>query len=176
MSIAEHAPNPLPAESGGSTISVDGHAVARADDGNPLAGAVAGAALAAALGAAGWAAMVVTTKHSVGLAAIGLGLLSTLLISRFTGGRRGVVFVVAAVLSIVVALAVGKYAAFAYLVQDEARRQYGEAGAAYFGYFSAHTWDAFTAHLSEEFSAFYLLWVGLAGSVAWRRLGPGLGR
>ena len=95
-----------------------------------------------------------------------------MLISRFTGGRRGVVFVVAAVLSVVVALAVGKYAAFAYLIQDEARRQYGEAGAAYFGYFSAHTWDAFTAHLSEQFSAFYLLWVGLAASVAWRRLGP----
>jgi hypothetical protein len=171
MSIAEQPSNPYSAENGAS-ISVDGYTVARADDGNPLAGAVAGAALGAAIGAAGWAAMVITTKHSIGFAAIGLGLLSTFLISRFTGGRRGVLSVVAAVLSVVVALAVGKYAAFAYLIHDEAQQQYGGAGAAYFGYLSAHTWDAFTAHLSEQFSAFYLLWVGLAASVAWRRLGP----
>jgi hypothetical protein len=175
MSIVEQPANPSPAESGGS-ISVDGHTVARADAGNPLVQALAGAALAAVLGAAGWAAMVVTTKHSVGLAAVGLGLLSTFLIGRFTGGRRGVLFVVAAVLSVVVALAVGKYAAFAYLIHDEARQQYGAAGAAYFGYLSGHTWDAFTAHIGEEFSAFYLLWLGLAASVAWRRLGPGLPR
>jgi hypothetical protein len=97
-------------------------------------------------------------------------------ISRFTGGRRGIAYVAAALVSVVVALGVGKYAAFAYLIHDEARQQYGDAGAAYFGYLSAHTWDAFTAHLSEEFSAFYLLWVGLAGSVAWRRLGPGRNR
>jgi len=70
MSIVEQPANPSPAESGGS-ISVDGHTVARAD-GNPLVQALAGAALAAVLGAAGWAAMVVTTKHSVGLAAVGL--------------------------------------------------------------------------------------------------------
>ena len=170
MSIAEQPSNPYSAESGAS-ISVDGYTVARADDGNPLAGAVAGAALGAALGAAGWAAMVVTTKHSIGFAAIGLGLLSTFLISRLTG-RRGVLFVVAAVISVVVALAVGKYAAFAYLIRDEAQQQYGGAGAAYFGYLSGHTWDAFTAHLSVQLSAFYLLWVGLAASVAWRRLGP----
>jgi len=71
-----------------------------------------------------------------------------------------------------VALAVGQYAAFAYLIHDEARRQLGESGASYFGYLSGHTWHAFTAHLSEQFSGFYLLWVGLACSVAWRRLGP----
>jgi hypothetical protein len=149
-------------------------AVARPDDGSPLAGAVAGAALAAALGAAGWAAMVVATNHSFGFAALGLGFLSTALVGRFAAGRRGVAYVAAAMVSVVVALAIGKYAAFAYLLHRDAQRELGSAGAAYFGYLSTHTWDAFTSHLSDEFSPFYLLWVGLAGSVAWRRLGPGL--
>jgi hypothetical protein len=171
MSIAEQPSNPYPADSGGS-VSVDGHTVARADDGSPLVGALAGAALGAALGAAGWAAMVIATNHSIGFAAIGLGYLSAVVISRFTGGKRGLAYVAAAVVSVVVALAVGKYAAFAYLIHDEARRHYGEAGAAYFGYLSGHTWDAFTAHLSEQLTPFYALWVGLAGSVAYRRLGP----
>jgi hypothetical protein len=48
----------------------------------------------------------------------------------------------------------------------------GFLSTAYFGYLSGHTWDAFTAHLSQEFSPFYLLWIGLACSFAWRRLGP----
>ena len=172
MSFVDPPASPYRAEDAAGTVSVGGYAVARPDDGSPLAGALAGAALGAGLGAAGWAAMVVATNHSFGFAALGLGFLSTALVSRFTGGRRGIVCVLAAVASVVVALAVGKYAAFAYLVQDEARRQYGEAGVAYFGYLSGHTWDAFTAHLSQEFSPFYLLWVGLACSVAWRRLGP----
>jgi hypothetical protein len=148
-------------------------AVVRADDGNPLAGAVAGAALAAAIGAAGWAAMVVATDHSIGFAALGLGLLSTALVSRFSGGQRGVVYVAIAMASVLVALAAGKYAAFAYILHRDAQRELGSAGAAYFGYLSGHTWKAFTDHLSEQFSAFYLLWLSLAGSVAWRRLGPG---
>jgi hypothetical protein len=167
-------PAPHPADDPGATISVGGHAVARPDAGNPLAGAVAGAALGAALGAAAWAAMVVATNHSIGFAALGLGFLSTVLVGRFTGGRRGILYVVAAIASVVVALAVGKYAAFAYLIHRDAQREFGQAGAAYFGYLSSHTWYAFTAHLSEQFSAFYLLWVGLASAVAWRRMGPSL--
>ena len=142
------------------------------DEGSPFAGAVVGAALGAALGAAGWAAMVAATDHSFGFAALGLGFLSTALVRRFSGGRRGIAYVALAMASVVVAIAVGKYAAFAYLIHRDAQRELGSAGAAYFGYLSTHTWDAFTRHLSEQFSPFYLLWVGLAGSVAWRRLGP----
>ena len=148
-------------------------AVVRADEGSPLAGALAGAAVAAALGAAGWAAMVIATNHSIGFAALGLGFLSTALVGRFSGGRRGLVYVAVAVGSVLVALAAGKYAAFAYILHRDAQRELGAAGADYFGYLSAHTWNAFTSHLSDEFSPFYLLWVGLAASVAWRRLGPG---
>ncbi|HEY7259290.1 MAG TPA: hypothetical protein VH459_09475 [Gaiellales bacterium] len=142
------------------------------EDGSPFTGAIVGAAAGAALGAAGWAAMVVATNHSFGFAALGLGFLSTALVSRFGGGRRGIAYVALAMASVVVALAVGKYVAFAYLIHRDAQRELGSAGAAYFGYLSTHTWHAFTRHLSDEFSPFYLLWVGLAGSVAWRRLGP----
>lgn len=134
----------------------------------PLLGA---AAAATVVGATAWALMVVATNHSFGIAAIGLGLLAAFLVERFTGGERGVVAVVAAMAAVVLGLVAGKYAAFAYLLHRDAVNAFGPAGASYYGYASANTWNAFWGHLGDEFSPFYLLWVGLAGSVVWRRLG-----
>jgi hypothetical protein len=150
----------------------DVSALAMHDDaGSPLGAAVAAAVLAAVIGATAWALMVVETNHSFGIAAIGLGLLAAALVERFTGGRRGVVLVAAAMAAVLVGLVVGKYAAFAYILHRDAENAFGPAGAGYYGYLSGNTWNAFWGHLGDEFSPFYLLWVGLAGSVVWRRLG-----
>ncbi len=144
----------------------------REDTRPPIGRAVAGGAVAAAIGATAWALMVIETNHSFGIAAVLLGLLSATLVRRFTGGRRGIILVAVAVASILTALVVGKYSAFAYLIHRDAQAQYGSAGAAYFGYLSGHTWDAFNRHLGDEFSIYYLLWVGIGITSAWRTLGP----
>lgn len=137
-----------------------------------LAPALVAGVVAAALGAAGWALMVIETDHSYGFGAIGLGLLAGTLVSRAVGGRRAVSLVVIGLGSLLVALAVGKYAAFAYEIHRYAQARYGSAGAAAFGYLSANTWDAFRLDLSQQFSGFYLLWVGIGGISVWRALSP----
>jgi hypothetical protein len=147
-------------------------AVAYEDVRPPIGRAVAAAVLAAAVGAAAWALMVILTNHSFGVVAAGLGILSGRLVYRFTGGTRGVLPFAAAAVSIVVALVVGKYAAFAYLIHRDAQQRFGAVGAKYYGYLSGHTWSAFHSNLGTEFSAFYLLWVGFGILAAWRIVGP----
>ena len=120
------------------------------EDVRPAVGrTVLAAALAAALGAGAWAAMVALTNHSIGIAAVGLGFLAGRLVHRFTGGQRGAFQAVAAAVAVVVAL-----------------------GGRYYGYLRGHTWELFRSHLGTEFSAFYLLWVGLGIAAAWRIVGP----
>ena len=138
----------------------------------PVGRALLGAALGAAFGAAAWAAMVILTNHSIGIAATCLGLLSGGLVGRISGGWRGVFPAVAAAVSVVVALVIGKYSAFAYIVHRDAVQRYGAAGGRYFGYTSGHTWNAFHASLGSEFSPLYLLWLGLGAVAAWRMTGP----
>ena len=74
--------------------------------------------------------------------------------------------------SVVVALVVGKYAAFAYVIHRDAQHRFGAAGARYLGDLSGHTWNAFHANLAAEFSAFYLVWVGFGVVAAWRIADP----
>lgn len=138
----------------------------------PVGRTLLAAALAAALGAAAWALMVALTNHSIGIAAVGLGFLAGRLVHWSTGGRRGVFQAVAAAVAVVVALVVGKYAAFAYLLHRDAEHRFGTLGGRYYGYLSSHTRDLFHSHLNSEFSAFYLLWVGLGIAAAWRIVGP----
>jgi hypothetical protein len=138
----------------------------------PVGRAVLAAALAAVLGASAWAAMVAATNHSIGIAAVGLGLVAGRLVAWFTRGARGVFPAAAAAAAVVAALVAGKYAAFAYLIHRDAQHRFGALGGRYYGYLSGHTWDAFHSHLGTEFSAFYILWVGLGIAAAWRMVGP----
>jgi hypothetical protein len=164
--------DPPPAASAERAALAAAGMAGREDTRLPIGRAIAGGAVAAVVGATAWALMVIETNHSFGIAAVLLGLLSATLVDRFTGGRRGIVLVAVAVVSILSALVVGKYSAFAYLIHRDAQAQYGSAGAAYFGYLSGHTWDAFNRHLGDEFSVYYLLWVGIGITSAWRTLGP----
>jgi hypothetical protein len=56
--------------------------------------------------------------------------------------------------------------------QVHRRRARRAPGGRYYGYPSGHTWDLFDSHLGTEFSAFYILWVGLGIAAAWRMVGP----
>jgi hypothetical protein len=134
--------------------------------------AIAAAALAAAVGAAAWALMVIVTGTTFGIAAAGLGILSGRLVFRFTGGRRGAFPFAAAAVSVAVALAVGKYAAFAYLIHRDAQQRFGAAGANFYGYLSGHIWDAFHSSLGSQFGGFDALWVAFGLLAAWRIVGP----
>jgi hypothetical protein len=137
----------------------------------PVGRAIAAAALAAALGAALWALMVIVTNHSFGIAAAGLGILSGKLVYQATGGKRGMLPFAAAAVSVVVAVVVGKYAAFAYLIHRDAQQRFGAAGARFYGYLSGHTWSAFHSGLGTIFGGFDLLWVAFGLFAAWRIVG-----
>jgi hypothetical protein len=143
----------------------------------PVGRAIAAAALAAVLGASLWALMVIVTDHSFGIAAAGLGILSGKLVYGATGGKRGVLPFAAAAVSVVIAVVVGKYAAFAYLIHRDAQQRFGVAGAKFYGYLSGHTWDAFHSALGSVFGGFDLLWVAFGLLAAWRIVGlPRLAR
>ena len=116
--------------------------------------------------------MVAVTDHSIGFAAVGLGLLAGQLVAWFTKGVRGVFPAAVAAVAVVVALVAGKYAAFAYVIHRDAEHRFGALGGRYYGYLSGHTRDLFHSHLGTEFSAFYILWVGLGIAAAWRMVGP----
>jgi hypothetical protein len=146
--------------------------VVREDPRPPVGRAVLAGVLAAVLGASAWALMVAVTDHSIGIAAIGLGLLAGQLVTWFTGGERGVFPAAVSAVAVVVALVAGKYAAFAYVIHRDAEHRFGALGGRYYGYLSGHTWDLFHSHLSTEFSALYILWVGLGIAAAWRMVGP----
>jgi hypothetical protein len=161
------------------SLTVEPDSASRAFDGviredvrPPVGRAIAAAALAAVVGAGAWALMVIVTDHSFGVAAAGLGILSGKLVFRFTGGKRGIFPFAAAAVSVAVALVVGKYAAFAYLIHRDAERRFGAAGANFYGYLSGHTWDAFHTSLSSQFGGFDALWVAFGLLAAWRIVGP----
>jgi hypothetical protein len=137
----------------------------------PVGRAIGAAALAAVVGASLWALMVIVTDHSFGIAAAGLGILSGRLVYGATGGWRGVLPFAAAAVSVVVAVVVGKYAAFAYLIHRDAEQRFGARGANFYGYLSTHTWTAFHSDLGSIFGGFDLLWVAFGLFAAWRIVG-----
>ena len=130
--------------------------------------------IAAALGAAGWMLMVVTTKHEIGFAAVFLGILCARLISDASGRRRGFGLVALALVAFVAALAIGKYGAFAYFLQQVAQDRFGADVASHYGYLSQNTWEMFRADPSIVFDAFDVLWIGIGALSIWRRLAPAL--
>ena len=78
---------------------------------------------------------------------------------------------VAAAVSVVIAVVVGKYAAFAYLIHRDAQQRFGARGANFYGYLSGHTWNAFHSGLGSNFGGFDLLWVAFGLLAAWRIVG-----
>jgi signal peptidase I len=127
-----------------------------------LAGALAGL-LAALIGAAAWGLVAQWTDREVGVVAWGIGLLVAGSI-RFVAGRGGHDLQLVAVVEVLGALLVGKYLAFAFLLEDE----FGTST----GVLSTDTLDLFRSSLRDLFSTYDLLWIALAFVSSWVILVP----
>jgi hypothetical protein len=75
-------------------------------------GAVLGGIVGALIGAAIWAAVAYFTDYEIGYVAIAVGLLTGVFAVLFSGGRRGIPIQLIAVLTALLGIVVGKYAAF----------------------------------------------------------------
>jgi hypothetical protein len=76
-----------------------------------IIGALIGGLLGGAIGAAIWAAVAYFTEYEVGYVALAVGLLAGLFAVLFSGGRRGIPIQIIAILTALLGIFVGKYAA-----------------------------------------------------------------
>lgn len=127
---------------------------------------IIGGLLAAVVGGIVWAIVVVQSGREVGFVAWGIGLLAGFAVVLLARGK-GVRLQVVAVLSAGLGILIGKYVTFAHDLQVAYSKLYPSAGQR-FGYFASETFRLFRTNLGDVFSAYDLLWVGLAVFSAWR--------
>ncbi len=131
-----------------------------------ILGAVGGLA-AAALGAAIWAWLTVATDSEFGALAWGIGGLCGFAVMLLAKPARGRALQVVAVLASVLGIVGGKYATFYMLAKEYAAQEAGAEAAAEIQLLSPELISMFFGSIAEWFSAFDLLWVGLAVFTAW---------
>ena len=127
-----------------------------------------GGAVAAAVGGVLWGLIVKWTDYEIGYMALGIGLLCGFGVVIFSGGRKGYPLQAIAVVCSVLGILAGKYAAFFFLLREEAVTRYGAEAAARLSMFSPKVFNFFLTALKEMVSGFDLLWVVLAVWTAWR--------
>ena len=130
----------------------------------PLA-AVAGL-VAAVAGGVVWGLIVRWSGYEVGFVAWGIGFVVGTAVVLGARGARGIPYQVAAVVLALLGILIGKYLGFAWTLADAIEEE-GITGIS-FPVFSRDTWDAFMEARDEVWSAFDLLWVGLAVITAFR--------
>ena len=109
--------------------------------------------LGALIGAAAWGLVALWADRELGVVALGIGVLVAGAI-RFVAGRGGHDLQVVAVVEVVAAILVGKYLAFAFLLENE----FGTK----LDVLSTDTLDLFRSDIRDLFGTYDLLWVALA--------------
>jgi hypothetical protein len=123
-----------------------------------------GAGLVAALaGGIIWGLIVKISDYEVGFVAWGIGFIAGTAVVLATRGAKGQRLQVIAVVSALLGILLGKYLAFAFTVQDDAKSVGGSIGLV-----SGDMLSLFRDNLDVVFSLFDLLWVGFAVFTAWR--------
>jgi signal peptidase I len=122
------------------------------------------ALLAAVAGGVAWGLVVKWTDYEVGIAAWGVGALVGYAVLTAAAGRKAPELQVVAVVGALLGIVLGKYLAFAFVVQETLGGQVG--------LFSGDMVSFFRDALSEVFGLFDVLWIGLAVATAWLTLRP----
>lgn len=135
-----------------------------------LATSVIAGLLAAVVGGVAWGFVVKWTDYEVGIAAWAIGLLAGFVVTTVAGGRKSLALSTIAVVCALAGILLGKYLAFAFVLQDAVNEAFGDGSAV--GVLSNEMFDAFTEELGTVFGWFDLLWVGLAVYTAWRLTRP----
>ena len=130
--------------------------------------AIAAGALAAVGGAIAWGLVARWTDYEVGALAWGIGFVTGLAVGHAAGSRRTIGVQAIAVGAALLGVLLGKYLAFAMLVQEES-----ELVGQGIGLFSSDMRELFRDRLDEVFGYYDLLWAGLAVVTAWYMVRPG---
>ncbi len=130
--------------------------------------AIAGGLLAALIGGGVWAAVTYFTEYEAGYIAIGVGLLAGYAVVWMTGGRKGFILQIIAILSGLLAIAIGKYFAVYFIVKKVVAEQYGASIADSISFLSPDFWEGFKEVFWEILSPYDVLWVVLAVYSAWK--------
>jgi hypothetical protein len=137
--------------------------------GGAIQAGILGGLAAALIGGIAWAIVSILTGYELGIAAWGLGFLSGYAVVAFAGGRKGTALQIIAALAAVLAVVVGKYAAFAYYFSGEM------AGGWDFNiFFDGQVVAAFFEAIPQIAGGFDLFWILLAIASAWK-IPKGLG-
>jgi signal peptidase I len=132
-----------------------------------LPAALAAALVAALAGAVAWGLVARWTDYEVGALAWGIGFVAGLAVVQAAGSRSTPVHQAVAIGAAFVGVLVGKYLAFAFVVQEQ-----NELIGAEIGLFSGEMRSLFRDSLGELFGLYDLLWIGLAVGTAWYMTRP----
>jgi hypothetical protein len=150
----------------GSQKAVDSGGVFREEVGGAFPMAVLAGLVAAVAGGVAWGLIVRWSGYEVGFVAWGIGFLVGSAVALGARGSRGLPYQAAAVVLALFGIVLGKYLGFAWSLADAFEEE---------GFldtevpiFSRATWDAFVELRSEVWSAFDVLWIGLAVFTAFR--------
>ena len=137
-----------------------------------LVPAVLGGLLVAVLGGAIWGAVVAATNYEIGYLAWGLGLAAGLVVVKATGGKKGLIPQVIAVVSSVGGILLGKYFTFYYFFKQAVTKQAAANPAAEeflkgVSVYSPEIIKTFLGSLKEIVTGHDALWIILAVFTAW---------
>jgi hypothetical protein len=139
--------------------------------------AIVGGLIGAIVGGIAWGFLVKSTGKELGIAAIGVGVLSGFGVALFARGRRGVPFQVIAAFAAALGILSGKYLAFVLVGREFLVDELGAAGKAALPLFSAETFSLFKDGFADLFSGFDVAWIVFAVYTAFRiPAGQGFGR
>ena len=135
--------------------------------GRTIALAAAAGIAAGVAGGVVWGLIVKLSDYEIGIVAWGIGFVVGTAVLVAAGRRKGLPLQLVAVVGALVGILVGKYLAFAWVMQESA----SEVGVD-LGLVSSDMRELFRDALGDVFGWFDLLWVGLAVYTAWRLLEP----
>jgi hypothetical protein len=136
--------------------------------GSALGPGIAGGVIAALVGGFLWGLIVILTEYEIGIAAWGIGFLAGFAVVRFAGGAKGTPLGVAAVISALFGIVIGKYISYAYFFKQAVAERFNVD----ISYFDSEIFRAFRENLTDIFGGFDLLWAALAVITAWRLTRP----
>ncbi len=132
-----------------------------------LPAAVAAGLVAALAGAVAWGLVARWTDYEVGVLAWGIGFLAGLAVLHTAGRRSTPAHQAVAIGAALVGVLVGKYLAFAFVVQEES-----EFVGQSIGLFSGEMRSLFRESIGDVFGLFDLVWVAFAVGTAWYMTRP----
>ena len=122
----------------------------------------------ALLGALAWGLVARSTDRELGVLAWAIGFATGFAILGAARGRKSAILQLVASVSALLGVLLGKYLAFAFVVQDQSKESLGSG----IGLFSAEMRSLFRDNLGDVFGLYDLLWIGLAVASAWLVLRP----